>query len=712
MKAHPLRHAASVIAGSLALLIGPLSLLVLYLTFTVLNAEAFTRRVVGSLDDPRVAEFAAERITDLLIQQRRDLTALRPVIIVVTRGIVSSPPFRALLRPAARKAHEAVFSSTSEQILLSVPDAAVLLRSTLANLSPAAAQKLPGTLAGFAAKADNPAARAGLRVLRTAHAGRQYARAGVLLSLILLVATIALAPSRRSALLSSGAATAAAGLFLGGLVPVGRLLATAPVGDPVARAAVAGMWDAFMRPLWFVGAVVAALGITLVFAATSTLERFDSSHVAREAWRRLTGRRETTWGEALRVAGLGLGGLLIFLFPSTALMVAGSALGVVLFLLGLQGLVRLTRPVLPQLSGAPAEEVRVGPVVGLAFRVAVILLVGLAGLGLVLRLRPRKELVAVATEACNGSVALCDRPLNRIVWAGAHNAMGSADNPSWMFPNQDLGIPGLLDRGVRVFMLDVHYGRPFGDKIKTDFEAEHSSADKYEAVLGPEGFQAAMRIRDRLTGTPGPKGLYLCHGLCELGASRFDSTLTNIVTFLATNPGEVVMLDLEDYVTPEDVARAVRETGLIDFVYRGPLKAPLPTLRQMIASDGRVLVFGEHDVDQIAWYHAAYDLMQETPYTFHSPSDFSCRPNRGAKSNPLLLINHWIETTPAPLPSNAERVNAREALLSRARACARERGMLPNILAVDFAGTGDLIGAVQVLNGLDTTATTPPTKAP
>ncbi len=707
-----MRYTVRMVAATLALLIGPASLLLLYLTFSVLNAEAFTRGVVGSLSDPRVAEYAAEKITDLVISQRRDLTALRPVIVVISRGIVSSTPFQAMLRPAARRAHEAIFSSTSEQILLSVPDAAILLRSTLANLNPAAAQKIPNSLATFSASMDNPVAKAALRTLRAAHAGRQLGRAGVVLALILMVVAILLAPSRREALLSSGAGIAATGFFLAALVPVGRLLITAPVTDPVARAAVAGLWDAFARLLWILGAVVGTVGLTMVAATTSRLERWDAGLAAQAALRLLTQRREKTWAEVLRVLALGLGGLLVFLFPTTAMQVVGTAIGIVMFVLGLQGLVRLARPRLPEALTADTAEIRVAPAVLVAFRMVVILLLGLSALGLILRIKPRVELEAVATDACNGSVKLCDRQISRVVWAGAHNAMGSADNSNWLFPNQDQGVPALLDHGVRVFMLDLHYGRPIGNKIKTDFEAEHSSANKYEEVLGPEGFKAAMRIRDRLTGTPGPLGMYLCHGFCELGAIPVDSMFRNIVTFMATNPGEVVILDLEDYVTPEDVARVVRESGLIDFVYRGPLSPVPPTLRQIILSGGRVIMFGENNVDQIAWYHRAYDLLQETPYTFHAPDQFSCRPNRGARGNPLLLINHWIETTPAPQVSNAEKVNTREALLSRARECARVRGMTPNVIAVDFAGVGDLIGAVRVLNGLDSAAATPPAPSP
>ena len=53
-----------------------------------------------------------------------------------------------------------------------------------------------------------------------------------------------------------------------------------------------------------------------------------------------------------------------------------------------------------------------------------------------------------------------------------------------------------------------------------------------------------------------------------------------------------------------------------------------------------------------------------------------------------------------PLPSNATKVNAREAMLRRARTCERLRGRRPWILAVDFYRRGDLIGVTDALNGV------------
>jgi hypothetical protein len=183
--------------------------------------------------------------------------------------------------------------------------------------------------------------------------------------------------------------------------------------------------------------------------------------------------------------------------------------------------------------------------------------------------------------------------------------------------------------------------------------------------------------------------------------------LEGVRDFLLENAGEVVVLVVEDYVTPEDLASAFDTAGLLPFVYRGPVSGPLPTLRQLIEENQRLVVFIESGRPGVAWLRPAFATFQETPYSFHQPRDFSCRPNRGGTSGALFQINHWIETTPAPRPTIADSVNAYAFLLRRARACAAERQHLPNVLLVDFYDVGDLFKVVRTLNGLDTAAGAP-----
>jgi hypothetical protein len=178
--------------------------------------------------------------------------------------------------------------------------------------------------------------------------------------------------------------------------------------------------------------------------------------------------------------------------------------------------------------------------------------------------------------------------------------------------------------------------------------------------------------------------------------------------FLIANPNEVIILIVEDPgASAQQIDSAFQASGLIEFVYQGPVTRPLPTLREMIAADGRMLVLSENAWPGVPWYHPAYELLQETPYSFKDPSEFSCRRNRGERSNPFFVINNWIDTAPAPLPSNAEEVNAFDALLARARRCQRERGMLPNVIAVDFYRRGDVVGVARALNRVSEPAAAP-----
>jgi hypothetical protein len=54
-----------------------------------------------------------------------------------------------------------------------------------------------------------------------------------------------------------------------------------------------------------------------------------------------------------------------------------------------------------------------------------------------------------------------------------------------------------------------------------------------------------------------------------------------------------------------------------------------------------------------------------------------------------------------PKPSDADTVNAFEALMARARECERRRGHVPNLIAVNFYRHGDLFRAVDALNGVE-----------
>jgi hypothetical protein len=431
---------------------------------------------------------------------------------------------------------------------------------------------------------------------------------------------------------------------------------------------------------------------------------------ALRAWRWLKDPTPRPGRELVRGLALAAFGLNLALRPWEAVRLLAVLTGAALAFEGIRSLFAVIAPRLDEVIEEARQERR-GRAPWLRPAATAALSIGVIALGIAWLNSPAAvPRLGLREDQCNGSAALCDRPLDQVVLPGAHAAMSAADSPGWMFPNQEVGMAGQLRHGIRALLFDVHNGIPVSGRVKTVLEDEPGSRAKFENALGPEAIAAAMRIRDRLVGPPeGPKAPYLCHGFCELGARPLVDALRDVRDFLVEHPGEVVLIVIEDYVPPADVSRAFVDSGLLELVYKGPAGPPWPTLRQLIRANERVLVTAENETGDVAWYHRAYDFTEETPYHFETPAEFSCRANRGGDGKSFFLLNHWIDTTPAPKPSNAAIVNQRDYILARARQCEAERGKRPTILAVDFALTGDVVGAAAVMNG---TAVAPTAPAP
>ncbi len=252
---------------------------------------------------------------------------------------------------------------------------------------------------------------------------------------------------------------------------------------------------------------------------------------------------------------------------------------------------------------------------------------------------------------CNGHEALCERPLDEVVFAGTHNSMSSSD-AGWKLPNQHHGIPDQLEDGVRAFLIDT--------------------------TLDESGEPA------------------LCHGYCSLGSTPLAEALGWYVEFLDQNPGEVLIFILQDDLSVDETVAVFEETGLDRYAYAWE-GGEWPTLGELVASDQRLLVTAEVEGPPPAWYGHAWDLFWDTPYGFDSPEETSCELNRGDPANPLFLMNHWVGDLASE--EAAAEMNAFDVLLTRAQACAQTWAHVPNVIAVDFYDEGDLIEVVNQMNG-------------
>lgn len=684
-----------------SLLLGVLCLALAVLLFVasrnLFNGHAFGAKAEQSLADPGVAAASAELVTQAVIKSQPNLIAVRPLILAGANVLVGTRGFQALAGRAAMRVHETVFSEGARRILLSLPDFQILLNSALAQASPQLAAKIPKEVeAAVASFGGDRRVELGLDALRF---GQRVGALWTVLfpaGVLLLVLSVWLARNRRRVLARAGIGLTAAGLLLIALVPAARIAVGFTVSDSLVRGLLRGLLSSYFAELRDWGFLYAGLGILITAGATSLLEEVDPFVRLSAIGNFLIHPPATPAGRLVWSLTLLAAGVLCVLYPYDVAAGAVMLAGVGGSFLAVREIFRLfLRYLAPHVQEIEAAEAGgFGPAA-----IVVAALVVLLGAGWVFWRNPAGVTVRAAVAACNGSAALCPKPLDQVVFAGAHNAMSNQEAPEWLFPHHEASIPRQLEDGIRALLFDVHYGFPGGLRVKTDLDKEPLT-EKVRQAIGPEGLKAAMRIRDRLVGVDeGRRKVYLCHGLCELGAYELAPVLAEIRKFLISHPDEVLMLVIEDYVIPQDLAREFEAAGLDRLIYKAAPGKGWPTLRDLISANQRLVIFTESGRPGVGWLRPAFANFRETAYSFKSPAEFSCAPNRGGDAGSLFLLNHWIETTPTPKPSNAAQVNAYPVLLKRAQQCRDERQHIPNIVAVDFYRTGDLLRVVNELNG-------------
>ena len=92
------------------------------------------------------------------------------------------------------------------------------------------------------------------------------------------------------------------------------------------------------------------------------------------------------------------------------------------------------------------------------------------------------------------------------------------------------------------------------------------------------------------------------------------------------------------------------------------------------------------------WDHAF-----ETHFSNEVPEDFSCVDNRGAPSNALFILNHFL-TDVFGSPALAEQVNHDPLLGDRIDECEAFQATVATFVTVDFVEIGDVFAAVDRRN--------------
>ena len=318
----------------------------------------------------------------------------------------------------------------------------------------------------------------------------------LLVTVLLVGGAIALSPDRRRTATELGVAAAAVGVLVVLVNALGRGAVLGAFDDPSGRDAAAAVWEAFLGDLRRAGWVLAVLGAVIAASAASLIRPVEIDEPLRRLGRAFVRQPEATWARVVRALGLVVAGVVVLVDRAAVLQLLFTLVGAYLVYAGLAEILRLVYRPAPEGEPEPAPRRRRGR------RWAVVAIAALVVGGSVAAFASTGGTSAPAAEPvddCNGSAELCDRPLAEVVLPATHNSM-SAPLPGWYSAEQEKGIPGQLDAGVRGLLIDTHYADELSDgKVRTEFGSrEELRRQAEEDGISEDAIDAALRIRDRL----------------------------------------------------------------------------------------------------------------------------------------------------------------------------------------------------------------------
>jgi hypothetical protein len=692
---------ALVVIASLLALVGGVTL---YLREEVLDSHAFADRAVEAVHQPTVQHVLARRITVQLIEPGfPDLIAGRPLISSAVRVAVTSKPFARVIRLAALHGHRLLFQRNGGNAVFDIADAGKVISSALQNISPKLAREIPKRTEAvlLTLRKRNFASK----TLRLSETVRLLGFVLPPVAIALLAIAIAIAPDRRRALTRAAVAIGVTGIaFAIAFVLFRRYYVSTvrgvnEISTSEARAAVDELWGALLGDLLAWILAITAVAWVVAAASSTVLAPYSPSVGLRRLWaaapRPVSPRARTLRGALVLALGV-----LVILKPTLALRIAAVLGGGLLVYVGMGELLSATAPAQPLTRRRPAVSRR--RVLALAGTVAACA----AAFGIAFALVGSSSNVQAKTLAsCNGYAQLCSHRLDEVVFAGTHNSMSAADTPGWLIANQDRNVARQLNDGVRAFKISTHYGvQTQTGQVYTDIAAAGDRVNRVAERLDHPSRAALQRFSRSLHrgGTGGKRDIWLCHSLCELGATGMVHYLSVIRRFLELNPGNVIVLFDEDYVSEPNLRRAFKRAGLFNRLATLERGQPLPTLGELIRSRHNIVVFAQEPTSgAFQWNADSVTWLQDTPLKAVKPSQFTCKLYRGYSTNPLLVMNDWADIFP-PRPSPNVPLVQKDFIIKRAHECAVERGKIPNLIMTDYYNRGDVVGAVSELNGVAT----------
>ena len=292
----------------------------------------------------------------------------------------------------------------------------------------------------------------------------------------------------------------------------------------------------------------------------------------------------------------------------------------------------------------------------------------------------------------------------RSALAATHNSMNAAAD-GFQDPSQEVGIEAQLDQGVRGLLVDAYLGvvRTAGSQPIVYTDVSDKRLGTLANAVGDEEVQHALRLREEAGRPPCGRPPRRLPVPLLLRARR--GPVQRHRRGAASLPrGEQRRGPGDDHpgraLDAEQLVPCSRTAAWSPTSHRLDPSVPLPTLEEMVESGHRLVIGLENG-----------DLLRSSRTSTTAGWSRKCRTTtrRWRSRGPALLPSSSRPGRRSPVPAEplgdspvaelAAEANAEDVLLGRARRCAEERGQPVNLVAVDFAGSGDLLPTVDALNG-------------
>jgi hypothetical protein len=326
-----------VVIGSLVVM---LALVAAYARQSVVNSDQFANRATDALRDDSVRSLIAEKITDeVVLKNKPDLVAARPLIESIASGVVGGRAFTGLFRKAVRDVHAALFQQDRDTVTLTIADVGTVLVAALQAVRPDLAKQIASSsrvevlhddIGSFSASMPHLADQIKLLALLL-----------VLLAVALVGAALWISPDTRTTVVELGLGLAVAGGVIVVAYGILRSVAVNHVHGPDQQAAAKAVWDAFVGDLRTAAWILAGAGAVMTAAASSLVKPLPFGQPVRVAGTWIAREPEATAWRLVRGLAFVAAGVIVLVDRDDVLTVLLSAVGIYLVYEGVSMLLRL-----------------------------------------------------------------------------------------------------------------------------------------------------------------------------------------------------------------------------------------------------------------------------------------------------------------------------------------------------------------------------------